>query len=152
MLIRIRQERRRPLQSGGFRYGTTIDLTPRGSPEKRIYRFVPLDPKNPERDHVCDVTDRADIAKLLADPGQFEIHESVETTRTRAAPAATDTEGNIKQPPPQPPVPAASGNGTAQDYSKMSRDELLDVVAKKTGKKPSPATAKKKLLQLLAAA
>jgi len=140
MLIRIKQVRVRPLPQGGFRYGSTIDLTPRGSSEKRIYLFRPLDPKNPEADHVCDVTDRGDIALMLSQPNQFEIHESVPTRSARGPDAQADTGGEQK--------PPAGGNGSV-DYSAMSKDELLSAVHQKTGKRPHPSTSTKKLLAQL---
>jgi hypothetical protein len=141
MLIRIKQTRKRAAPGGGFRYGTTISL-PQPDGGTRNYQFSPLDAKRPEVDHVCDVTDKADVAKLLANPAGFEIHDSVMPARAPEKPAAS-TEGALP--------PAAGGNGAASSYDAMSTAELRAAVAEKTGKKPHASTSKKKLLELLAA-
>lgn len=144
MLIRCKQSRRRATPSGAPRFGSTIDLTPKGSKEKRLYRFKPLDSTKPDENHVCDVTDQQDIAKLLAIPEGYEIHASELERRAtpKAAPAARALE-------PWPEQQAAPGADADKD--KRTHKELLAAVAKKTDRKPSPATSRKKLLELLAA-
>lgn len=146
MLIRCKQSRKHAAPGGAFHYGSTIDLTPIGSKEKKVYLFKPLDASRPDENHVCDVTDQADIAKLLAIPEGFEIHSS-ELAR-RAAPKAAKRPAPAPKPEKNDEGPADGGNGEA---AAMSRGELLKAVAEKTGKRPSPATSKKKLLELLAA-
>ena len=147
MLIRCKSIRKLPPTAGNSEvFGSNIDLTPKGETTKKVLQFRPLDPKSPDADHVCDVNDADDIATLLAIREGFEVHPSAlgKTVAKAALESGTATPpaqvgaGDAKAPPPP-----------AEDT--RTQKELLGAVAAKTGKKPSPATSRKKLLELLAA-
>jgi hypothetical protein len=72
MLVRIKQAR--TLADG--KPGSDIDLTEKGATEKVVLKFRPLDSKNPDVDHVCEVNDTQVLGRLLAIPEGFEIHPS----------------------------------------------------------------------------
>lgn len=168
MLIRIKQIRR---LADGKAYGTDVPL---GTGKKqRTLEFRPLDPQRPEHDHVCNVTDKDDIATLLAIPSGFEIHESqVGTTEAKLAQAAStapdlsrvsdaELEAELERrglsrarssadTKPELPADKDAGDPPPAPPADMTRAELVAAVAKKTGKKPNPSTSVKKLKEMLA--
>lgn len=136
MLLRIKQVRRLP----DGKPGTDVDLTHTDAKAKAIVEFRPLDPKNPDVDHVAEVTDQQQIAKLLAIPDGFEIHK-----RTAAAAGVAEAGKSAEA-----PGAATSDAASAGIKPKMSKAELIEAVTKKTGKKPHPSTSTKKLQEVLA--
>lgn len=139
MLIRIKQIR---LLADGKGHGSDV-LLGKGK-DQRTLEFRPLDPKKPEQDHVCDVSSPEDLATLLAIPSGFEVHPSALAAPRKAAAKASTASAAASS-------SASSGEGQAgKGVDELSREELLAAVAKKTGKKPSPATSTKKLKALLA--
>lgn len=116
------------------------------------YHFKPADPKakldDITVDHVCDVTDPAHLAKLLAIPEGYEVHESEIKGKKAAA----------KTPDPEPDADdhsdASSNAGNADDavdYSDKSAKDLAALVKAKTGKAPKPGTSKAKMIETLTA-
>lgn len=146
MLIRIKQIRN--LADG--KPGTDVVLG-KGA-NQRTLSFRPLDPKQPDRDHVCDVTDPQDIARLLAIPEGYEVHESELASRVREpAPAKAEETGDAAG---AERAEQKSGNGKALAWymaPDVDKEKLLAAVAEKTGRKPHPSTSIKKLQEMLAA-
>lgn len=102
--------------------------------DAREYHFKPADPKKPNEDHVCDVGNQDDIATFLAIKEGYEVHPSELVSRAKPKAQVAD-EGDA-------PDPAASA-------SAPTKAQLLEAVAKKTGKKPHPSTSVAKLQALL---
>jgi hypothetical protein len=171
MLIRIKQIRR--LENGDA--GTDIILGKKKS-EQVTLPFRPRNPDFPDREHVCEVTDAAHVAQLLAIPEGFEVHpDAMKTAEGKAAVAAatkakaksdgdpldvtslSDAEleaelARRKGAPKAGDVDADDETDTTvipPEVDKMTRPELLAAAEKKLGKKPNPATSTKKLKELL---
>ena len=93
----------------------------------REYHFKP----NASGDHVCEVTDKADIGTFLA------IKEGYEVADGKAAPAAV------------PASAPATGGNNASGYEAMERTDLAALVKARTGKAPHGSAGKAKLIEQL---
>jgi hypothetical protein len=172
MLIRIKQVRRK-LENGDA--GTDIILGKKKS-EQVTLPFRPRNPDFPDREHVCDVTDAAHVAQLLAIPEGFEVHPDAMKTPAGKAAAAAATKAKAKSDGDPLDVTSLSDAELEAELArrkaavksddveaddpadttvippevdKMTRPELLAAAEKKLGKKPNPATSTKKLKELL---
>lgn len=127
--------------------GSEITLG-KGKDDRRLYHFKPRDPRKPDEDHVCDVNDQKDIATFLAIEEGYEIHPSEVASRVKEDEDA---------PSPKPKKPTTLRESTAAgqdgDASKakpaLTRAQLFDAVAKKTGKRPHATTSTAKLQAIL---
>jgi hypothetical protein len=152
MLIRIKQNRsvKNPL-TGDIKYGTDVELGHKSKKNYRVYKFRPANPARPEEDHVCDINDSDDIQTLLAIKEGYEIHPS----------ALKGTTSAPKAPPPAPEKPAAAPASPASEavrqaattgnYQSLKKPDLMQLVAKRTGKKPHATTSVAKLIETLEA-
>ena len=104
------------------------------------YHFKPQDPKRPLDDHVCDITDKEHIARLLSITEGYEVHDSEVASRVKTAP-----------PPPKPEKPAVAAQGNPSAYGAMDKDALIKAVTERTGKAPHPTTKREKLVARLQA-
>lgn len=111
-----------------IRPGGTIVTLGKGD-DRRDYHFKPQDPKAQDKNHVCDVTDKKDIATFLAISEGYEIHDDAITEARTGA--------------PQAPVKPAAANGV------IDKAALITAVTEKTGKKPHPSTSVAKLRAML---
>lgn len=122
------------IKSKLIRAGGTIVTLGKGD-DKRTYHFKPANPEVENKNHVCEVTERADISTLLAIGEGYEIHDeefakAVNPVK-QSAPAVDDSAG--------------------QDYSRMDRKQLFAILEAKTGKKSHPATKIEILVEKLQA-
>jgi len=131
--------------------GTTVELG-KGK-GRRIYKFIPREAaglkgpellgalSDPDLEHVCDVSEKEDIATLLAIPEGYEVHDSVVAQPTaKARPAATKNGSK-----------SASKPG---GYSNLKKPDLIKRIAghpKFTGKAPHGTTPTDKLVAQLEA-
>lgn len=125
--------------------------------DKRMYHFKPQNTaglkgpdleavlNDPELEHVCDVTDKKDIATLLAVPEGYEVHDSV--VGTSAAKAAT------KAAEEQAPS-AKNGKPASAPYSSLKKPDLIKRIVQHPrfkGKAPHGTTPTDKLVAQLEA-
>jgi hypothetical protein len=84
----------------------------------KVYYFTPLDPTNPNSEHVCEVADKSHIAKLLAIPEGYYIPEDDEPVTTPAArPKAAATAPVAPPPPVDPPAaPVTPPSGAIEHH------------------------------------
>lgn len=114
MLIRIKQVRK---LADGEDHGTDIPLG-KGK-DQVVLQFRPIDPKRPDRDHVCDVQDAEHIATLLAIKEGFEVHPT--ELKTAAGKAAADR--------------AAAAGSEGKSVDDLSEDELEAALERKRAAK-----------------
>jgi len=97
---------------------------------------------NPDLEHVCDVTEKEDIATFLAIPEGYEIHDSVVATPTaKAAVAKAKPKNGVKAKP-------------AGNYASMKKPDLIKRIVEHpnfTGKAPHGTTPTDKLIAQLEA-
>lgn len=99
-----------------------------------MYEFRPLDPKDTKSPHVCEVTNKAHIERLLSIRDGYRIHGVLDS-----APDAA------------PAVPAAAPQvGTRKDPEDI--ESLRARVETKLGRKVSPKAGREKLEAMLSAA
>jgi pyruvate/2-oxoglutarate dehydrogenase complex dihydrolipoamide acyltransferase (E2) component len=103
----------------------------------KTYFFTPIDPTNPDSEHVCDVTDLVHIQTLLGIPEGYYLSAAeapatpASASRPKAAaPAAPPPPAD---PPPPPKDPAADQSDSGAGNTSQLPDDLVEAAKNLNG-------------------
>ncbi len=96
----------------------------------RRYHFKP----NDKDEHVAEVADEGDLARLLAVPEAYELHGNAKTAKPVETADDAPAEGG------------AENKSEPSPYDTYSRDELAAMLEARTGKKPHRKAGVDKLI------